>query len=96
MTVVVDSPEVLKLIREALAKFLLSAHAEGFTLPIDFAVTDADGCVLREFTLEKSGKLVLGKTDDPRGAFTLPLTIYATDARRRTATMRIALPNEVN
>jgi len=87
--VATDTPEVLAILKAALADFLGAAHKNGFELPLDFAVTDQDGIVLREFTLERNGKLVLGKTDDPNGTFLLPLTIYVTDSARRTARMRI-------
>jgi hypothetical protein len=85
----VDAPDVLELLKQALNEFLTAARSEGFEAPLDVVVRDSDGDVLREFTIERSGKIAKGKTADPTKLFLLPLTLFLTDVRGRIARLRV-------
>lgn len=94
--VIDDSPAVMAVLRDALKRFFVAAREHGFEHPFDVTVRDEDGDTLREFTVEKGGKVVLGRTDDAEKLFLLPLTLYATDASGRAARLRVgaSLPAE--
>jgi hypothetical protein len=87
--VAVDAPEVMELLKQALNQFLTAAREQGFEAPLDVTVRDTDGDILREFTIERSGKLVKGRTSDANKLFVHPLTLFLQDAKGRCAILRV-------
>ena len=84
-----DNPALLALLKHALGQFFIEAASRGFQAPLDIAIRDVDNDVLREFTIEPTGKIVMGRSDDPNQLFLLPLSIFASDANGRIARMKI-------
>jgi len=86
----VDSPALLMILKDALGQFLVAAHEHKFQTPLQITMRDSDGDVLREFTIEPTGKISQGRTDDAEKLFLLPLVLFCIDATGRVARLRIS------
>jgi hypothetical protein len=85
-----DDPRLLAIVQLALQRFLNSLAVEGFLLPMQISVHDSDGDILREFRVERGGKIVLGQTADAAAMYVWPLTAVAIDAGGRVAILKLA------
>jgi len=84
-----DRPELFALLHYSLQRFLNAMAAKGFMLPIFIKLRDADGNLLREFTIME-GKTEIGESEDAKKLYVFPITATAWDAQKRRAILRIA------
>lgn len=84
-----DRPELLAAVQFALQGFLNQMAAEGFKLPLEISLHDSDGDTLRDFTVERGGKITLRHTTDALALYVWPLAAIATDPSGRIAVMRL-------
>ena len=81
----IDTKELLALLSNAIRQYVRGAIGAGFKHPLSIAVRDSAGDTLRDFTIEASGQIVPGRTEDPGQLFTLPLTLFVVDRGGRIA-----------
>lgn len=67
----------------------LRAAKSGFKLPLTVEFRDADMSLLREFTVQRSGKTTLGKTADDSVLYVFPIIGIACDATGRRAIVKL-------
>jgi hypothetical protein len=84
-----DRPEMLAAVKHGLQTFLNSMAASGFELPLEISLHDSDGDVLREFRVEKGGRIVMGNSADATALYVFPLVAVAQDAKGRIAVLKL-------
>ena len=84
-----DRPELLAAIQYGLQTFLNSLAREGFKLPLEVTLFDSHGDILREFTILRDGKKVLGRSANEAALYVFPLCAVSQDAGGRIGVLRL-------
>jgi len=83
-----NAPEVLDFLKGALAFFSRELAHRGFRLPIRFALSDAEGALLREFTIHKDD-IEKGLASGPEKLYIFPLVAVARAGNGRKARVKL-------